>query len=51
LSGKEVLLIEATVWDLLNIPIDEAIDLFDNLQRFIRDEGKLFITHITGGGG
>jgi hypothetical protein len=35
----EVGLMEATAWDLLNIPIDEAIDMFDNLYRFLGQKG------------
>ena len=31
LTGKEVLLKEASVWELLNIPIDDATDLFIHL--------------------
>lgn len=29
--SSDILLKEATVWDLLNVPIDEAIDMFDHL--------------------
>jgi hypothetical protein len=31
---------KATAWELLNIPVDEAIDLFDNLLRYIKHQGK-----------
>ena len=33
LTGKEVLLKEANVWELLNIPIDDATDLFIHLLK------------------
>ena len=33
LGGDQVLLKDASVWELLNIPIDEAIDMFDNLLK------------------
>ena len=29
--SSDILLKQATVWDLLNVPIDEAIDMFDHL--------------------
>ena len=32
---------EATAWELLNIPIDEAIDMFDNLHRYILQQGTI----------
>ena len=35
-EGKEVLLKNASVWELLNIPIDQAIDLFDSLLERIK---------------
>ena len=31
LDKNEVILSKASAWELLNIPIDEAIDLFDEL--------------------
>ena len=31
LSESDILIKEATVWELLNVPIDEAIDMFDHL--------------------
>ena len=33
--GQEQKIKEANGWELLNIPIDEGIDLFDNLLKFI----------------
>eukprot|EP00092_Neocalanus_flemingeri_P013687 GFUD01014760.1.p1 GENE.GFUD01014760.1~~GFUD01014760.1.p1 ORF type:complete len:1163 (-),score=280.67 GFUD01014760.1:114-3602(-) len=33
LSNKDVLLKNANVWELLNIPVDEAIDMFDKLLK------------------
>ena len=30
-SDSDILIKEATVWELLNVPIDEAIDMFDHL--------------------
>jgi hypothetical protein len=35
-----VLLKDASAWDLLNIPIDEAIDMFDSLLNFIKESGR-----------
>jgi len=40
LSGNKVLLKNATVWELLNIPVDEAIDLFDKLLKECQEENK-----------
>jgi len=40
LNGDKVLLKDATVWELLNIPVDEAIDLFDSLLETIKNEEK-----------
>ena len=40
LSGKEILLKNATVWELLNIPVDEAIDLFDKLLKECQEAKK-----------
>jgi len=39
LSGEEVELMEASAWELLNMPVDEAIDLFDKLFDFLHEEG------------
>ena len=36
LSGKEVLFKKASTWELQNIPIDEAINLFDKLETAIK---------------
>ena len=36
-----MLLKDASAWDLLNIPIDEAIDMFDSLLNFIKESGKI----------
>lgn len=47
LNGDLVKIKDATVWELLNIPLDEAIDLFDKLARAIRSSSlrqKLFVT-------
>eukprot|EP00092_Neocalanus_flemingeri_P000078 GFUD01000080.1.p1 GENE.GFUD01000080.1~~GFUD01000080.1.p1 ORF type:complete len:1171 (-),score=266.56 GFUD01000080.1:163-3675(-) len=38
LKGENVLLKKASIWELLNIPIDEAIDLFDSLLENIKKE-------------
>merc|ERR1719289_252420 len=38
LDGTEKLLIDGTPWELLNIPIDEATDLFDNLLTAIQTD-------------
>jgi hypothetical protein len=48
LAGDQVSLMKATAWDLLNIPIDEAIDLFDNLLRDINEEstGNSLFTRV-----
>jgi len=46
LAGKEVSLMKATAWDLLNIPVDEAIDLFDNLLRYIKSQGTGNLTTV-----
>jgi hypothetical protein len=35
LKGRKVYLMEADAWDLLNMPVDEAIDLFDELYKFL----------------
>ena len=40
LNGKIVLLKDAGAWDLLNIPVDTAIDLFDSLRYYIDNSGK-----------
>ena len=37
LAGDEILMKDATVWQLLNLPIDDAIDLFENLLDVCRD--------------
>ena len=37
LKGEDVLLRKASIWELLNIPINEAIDLFDNFLKFVKD--------------
>ena len=44
--GNKVLLKDATAWQLLNIPIDEAIDMFDKLWEHIEGAGINFLGKI-----
>jgi len=37
LAGEDVLLRDADAWELLNIPVDEAIDLFDKICKSIKE--------------
>ena len=34
--SSDILLKDATVWELLNVPIDQAIDMFDHLLEACR---------------
>ena len=38
--GETVILKDASAWELLNIPVDEAIDIFDHLLQDIQDSGE-----------
>ncbi len=40
LKGREVYLMKADAWDLLNMPVDEAINLFDKLYDFLNNLRK-----------
>ena len=40
LDGEEILLKDADVWQLLNLPIDDAIDMFVNLLKACQTVNK-----------
>jgi hypothetical protein len=39
---------EASAWDLLNMPVDEAIDLFDELYKFLNKISMSAVDIIQG---
>jgi hypothetical protein len=38
-----VTLMKASAWELLNMPVDEAINLFDRLYNFLKDNREYFM--------